>query len=120
MAILSKAQRSELRHIRNEQFKRNNIKGVQKRHPNKEATVYSERPNCVRLESRFTKRPNKSTVNYGDAPREVCLDIPPPKIGALESKLLDLGITKTQYETWRNAKRDGSTQLLADYIRGLK
>lgn len=33
MARLTKAQRSELRHVRNEAFKRNNIKGAQSRHP---------------------------------------------------------------------------------------
>lgn len=120
MAGLTKKQRSELRHIRNEQFKRNNLKGVQSRHPEKGATIYSERPNCVRLESRFTKRPAKCRAYYGDVDKEAKeKPILPPKDSAFENKLIELGITKDQWGEWLQLKTKGGHISLHDYIRGL-
>lgn len=122
MARLTKIQRSELRHVRNEAFKRNNIKGVQPRHPDKPVTEYKARANCVRLTCKDAKRPDKSNVVFGDVepPSEKKSVNVESFRNAFSEKLAALGWTRDDWDLWKKARDENPSLSLHDYRESLK
>ena len=122
MAALTKAQKAELRHVRNEAFKRNRIKGTQPRHPDKPAPEYKKRANCVRLESDKAKRPDKSNVVYGyvEPPTEKPDNSLESFKNAFSDKLAALGWTRDDWALWKQARNDNPSLTLHDYRESLK
>lgn len=122
MARLNKFQRGELRHVRNEAFKRNNIKGAQPRHPDKPVTEYKARANCVRLNSPAARRPDKSNVVFGDV--EPPSEKPATNVesfrNAFSDKLAALGWTRDDWDLWKKARDENPSLSLHDYRESLK
>ena len=122
MARLTSSERGQLRHIRNELFKRNTLKGTASRHPDKEATVYTEKAMNQPLLSIHAKRPPKMKgVCVSGVAEVVHRPVNSDAFkNAFEDKLAAMGWTKEDWNLWKVTSKENPSLSLHDYRQSLK